>query len=391
MDLRLKKVSWIGAAWLLTAACATNPCATDAAMCTAAAEAALREDPATALARLGDACQRLKHGPACYSAARAWHTGSGPPGGELSPFGQGLQLLEQGCALSHTASCWDLARLSLRGYGVPKSEERAAAWFERGCEAGDARACVDLGLLREGGRGGDRDVAAALELYRRACEAKEGRGCTKLGLALRAGLAGPPDGPGGVAKLEEGCALGFSPGCGLAAIAWDEGVGVAPDPARRERMLVEGAALGDLRAAELLAGLPERAAPLEAALAARCAAGDGAGCFVRGLLAERDPRDAARATGLHQEACLRGHGPGCGRQAERAALDLAVAADPLDLHTRGCRGGYAPSCLAVANAQERAGDRAAALDAFSAACAAGLDDGCLGESRIRMRLRVGAR
>lgn len=71
---------------------------------------------------------------------------------------------EAGDATAQTA----MAGLYLSGYGVPRDDRAAAAWFRKAARQGHAIAQLNLGELHEKGRGVARDPAEAWIWYSRA-------------------------------------------------------------------------------------------------------------------------------------------------------------------------------------------------------------------------------
>jgi TPR repeat protein len=388
----------------------TAPCGDlDGAGCLQAAAPTLKLDAdqrGAGMTLLEDACNRLQHGPACSELGRVLLAGGqvetpgDPKSGEASPYGTAIRWLELGCKLGDGGACYGLGKQAMKGFGVPKSEVKAAEWFGLACDVGHTEGCVDAGILAETGRAGVVDGEAAVSRYRAACQAGDGRGCTKLGLSLRSGLAGEPDGPAGVAALEEGCAKGFGPGCGLAALAWERGEGVTPDPTKRRDMLVAAVALDDRIAARSLIALvraggvgDDARGPIASRLEEACAADVSHACAVAGELVPE--RRLAHWT------------KGCDKGAPMACGDLAVSfeADILAdggkealavLHQRGCGADVAASCLWLGKAYETGVgvelvDYGDAVEHYSIACKLGHQLGCAGAERAREKMAAEGR
>lgn len=352
--------------------------------------------------RVGDACERLNHPPACAAWGHALLERGDPnvpqdaATGKASAYGRAVALLAGACEAGEGAACWTVGGQHSRGRGVPRSEVEARRWFAKACAAGHQDGCVDEGVLAELGRGGPPDAALARARYEAACAAGLPRGCTKLGLSQRAGLGGPADGPAGVATLERACGLGDLAGCGLAALAWEEGDGVPVDPTRRVAWLEAGVRLQDPTAARLLDGLVSSGAldaGAQAALAARlapaCDARVASACLVVGRIGLREGWAPARVAAAWRVACMGSAPSACGHLAALAEAhglpDVAAPGDALLLHERACVDGLPASCLWLGRAYEAGAqgvDHDQALEVYTVACQAGLQEACDGARRV---------
>ncbi len=235
-----------------------------------------------------------------------------------------LDVLEHACALGCAAACDGAGTLLRTGPSEPRSDERAAAYYERACTAKDPRGCIHLGELRERGQGTARSLAGAREAYDAACELRDGDGCAAHGELLE---AEPPDLPAAVAEYTRGCALDSGRACARLARAHERGDEVARDVARAvelyERACELEAASGCVGAARLLQTAPEGAdsARIErlerraVALAAQsCNDGEAQACALLGD-AYRDgagvEKDVKRAARLYALGCKEGVEAAC--------------------------------------------------------------------------------
>lgn len=394
---------------LLVLACGGGkamPCGSfDGASCLEEATPELSQgEPARSQAhdKLADACERLKHGPACTALARSMLDAGNAGGADVAPtgagsaFGTGLGWHEKGCALRDGEACYELGRLHLRTVGIPKDESKARQWFTKACTAGNGEGCVDAGILLETGKGTTADPEAAVEMYRTACSLKHGRGCTKLGLAFRGGVGVDKDPATALEALERGCGFGFAAGCGLAAMTLEGGHGLAPDPQRRLIMLREAIRLDDRFAARTLDTMLQKGEVpddqrrgLVDTLASACTSGMGEACLVGGRLALVAGEREAAVTAW-QKGCADGAHASCAALAledpDGVIRDGGLEALAV-LHERGCSVRVTDSCVWLGKAYETGEgvelvDLDDAQEAFGIACKQGSSEGCEGQKRV---------
>jgi TPR repeat protein len=79
------------------------------------------------------------------------------------------------------------------GYGVPRDDARAVAWYRKAAEQGNAAAQYNLGRHYDNGHGVPQDDAQAVAWYRKAAEHGDAGAQTSLGAAYEAGRGVPQD------------------------------------------------------------------------------------------------------------------------------------------------------------------------------------------------------
>lgn len=91
-------------------------------------------------------------------------------------------------------SMYNLALMTLNGYGGPRDEVEARRLFGLGCERGHAGSLYQLGRMELNGRGGPQDTAAARHLLGLAAELGDSHAQGELAAMFANGVGGPPDG-----------------------------------------------------------------------------------------------------------------------------------------------------------------------------------------------------
>lgn len=87
------------------------------------------------------------------------------------------KLAEQGNAKAQNRIGW----MYEHGYGVPKDEQQAAAWYLKAAEQGNATAQTNLGMMYRNGRGVTKDEQQAIVWFRKAAEQGDGVAQVSLG------------------------------------------------------------------------------------------------------------------------------------------------------------------------------------------------------------------
>lgn len=253
---------------------------------------------------------------------------------------------EAACASGALAGCASLGEAFMQGEGRPLNRPVAELVLRRACNAAEARACYLLAVLLPDAIN-DVGMREALELAGRACRLGSADGCILDAMNVEYGRVqglGPKEAD---ARRRENCARG------LAAVCIDLGerlAGANATPAER----VEGRALlgglcdkGNADACYALAWTMNRF-------------GDG-------------PADKAQAIALFDRNCRAGHRPSCSSAADNIR-DTVGASDPrfAAYQDLACKAGDVFSCLSRARVREREGaeGRAAAITLYERACAA---------------------
>lgn len=95
------------------------------------------------------------------------------------------------------------------GYGVPRDDTKAAAWYRKAADQGDAIAQKALGMMYESGRGVSEDWTAAAQLYRTSGD-RYADGAYALGRMYQFGMGVPQNRAIAIEWFEKAAKLGNS-------------------------------------------------------------------------------------------------------------------------------------------------------------------------------------
>src|SRR6266567_1100943 len=141
-----------------------------------------------------------------------------------------------------------LGELYASGFGVPKDDQKAVAWYSLAVDRGDREAMFELAMLRLAGRGGPRDRDGAAALLERAAKLGHVAASYNLALLYLEGQQYERD-FGKAAELLRSAADAGNPDAQYAlATLYKEGRGVAKDLGEAMRLLGTAARAGNLDA-----------------------------------------------------------------------------------------------------------------------------------------------
>ena len=138
-----------------------------------------------------------------------------------------------------------LGELYANGYGVPKDEKKALAWFSLAADRGDRQAIFALAMFRFAGRGGAQDQAEAAALLDKAAKLGHVAAAYNLALLYLEGQQVRQD-VARAAELLRTAADAGSPEAQYAlATLYKEGRGVTKDPVAAAKLLGRAARSGN--------------------------------------------------------------------------------------------------------------------------------------------------
>lgn len=260
---------------------------------------------------------------------------------------------EAQCARGHARSCETLSFLLGEGRGVTKDQARAFELAQKACDDGASGACFLAGHALHEGRGVPRDPSRAAALYRRACDDAEMVACWALASLTKTGLGVPKD-VGAALELSKRACNGAVPGACIDVA----GMLASREPGEAAKLLSRTCEAGHDKACVSFAK-----------------------CFLNGVGVAKDAERAAKMAG---ELCERKEASACGLLGlmhDAGDMEGANAAEGLRLLQKACDLGNSPACsdlgVMVENGKggEKQPQRAAELFArgcelgFSAACA----------------------
>jgi TPR repeat protein len=233
-----------------------------------------------------------------------------------------------------------LGDLYSNGYGIPKDDKKALAWFSLAADRNEKQAIFALAMAKFAGRGTAQDMPEAAALLERAAKLGHVAAAYNLALLYLDGQSVRPD-MARAAALLRGAADAGSPEAQYAlATLYKEGNGVPKDPGAAAKLL----------AAATRGGNP--AAEVEYAIALF----NGSGV----------PKDEGAAAALFRKAALKGSPIAQNRLARILATGRGVPADPaaaVKWHTIAKAGGESDIFLENYMQKMKDSDRAAGENA----------------------------
>ncbi len=139
-----------------------------------------------------------------------------------------------------------LARMYLKGLGVPKNYARAMKWFRRAAAQGDARAQFHLGLMYDVGLGVPENSTEAVKWFHRAAEQGDARAQSHLGVMYAGGLGVPEDYAEAVKWFHRAAAQGDARAQLNLGVLYGIGRGVPRDDVQAYRWIILAGAQGEV-------------------------------------------------------------------------------------------------------------------------------------------------
>ncbi|MGZ0189142.1 MAG: hypothetical protein ACKVH0_14250 [Alphaproteobacteria bacterium] len=236
-------------------------------------------------------------------------------------------LYREGCRRGEDDSCLLSMALSSKDGVRFEGSKRPPAELEGKCGLGNPKrksdpvACNALGLIYSNGTGVEQDIALAARMFDAACMGGNPRGCTNLGKAYFEGGGVVEDYQAAGRLFERACQDGDKKACSNLGKLLLDGLGRPVDEARAVALFNEA-----------------------------CEAKDELGCAILGgafLLHGAGSKDFERGLALTRRACLRAIATACHNLAVVHRDGDGLAEDPilaLDLFSRACAAGLEQAC-----------------------------------------------
>ena len=154
------------------------------------------------------------------------------------------KLAEQG----HAGAQNNLGVMYASGEGVPKGEQRAAAWFRKAAEQGDASAQFNLGNMYRNGQGMPKDEQQAVAWYRKAAEQGDASAQNSLGVMYANGWGVPKDEQQAAAWYRKAAEQGHAIAQNNLGAMYDTSQGVPKDDRQAAAWYMKAAEQGDASA-----------------------------------------------------------------------------------------------------------------------------------------------
>lgn len=249
-------------------------------------------------------------------------------------YKQALSMFNTACDQGNPAGCFGVGVMFMYGAGVESDTQKAIKYYQKGCAGGDPTACANLGMIYDEAPNMGNNKQKAAEMYMTGCAGGDVDACNNIGWAYANGSGVPKDLNKALQYYRFACDAGSQLGCYN---------------------------LGLLGNANNIYGINANSLnPVDLNYVA-CNAGDIVGCANLGWI---------YAQGL-----------------DGAPINYGLAAQYFNT---ACIGGVASSCnnLGVLYEQGRGLTQNAgqALEMYSLACEAGLDNGCQNYKNLKAKI-----